>query len=126
MYKIRLSTLRKYTFAALNGLGEVTVPDTVANPDKSVCLPAEACPTAVFSGKIIPKTASRSTIKLWDINVFPVEFFVFMSKSPNQSSICRACGNSPTSKSSSRNLSVPTRTIQMKEDNRKRGLIYSD
>src|SRR5262245_21591205 len=46
MYCIRRSVLRKYTFAALNGADEVTVPETLASPLSSDCAAALALKTS--------------------------------------------------------------------------------
>src|SRR4051812_13813456 len=45
MYCMRRSVLRKYTFAALNGADEVTVPETLASALSSDCAPAPALET---------------------------------------------------------------------------------
>src|ERR1041384_967995 len=42
MYCMRRAALRKYTFAALNGAGEVTLPETLASPLSSDCAAALA------------------------------------------------------------------------------------
>src|SRR6266850_6875650 len=42
MYCMRRSVLRKYTFAALNGADELTVPETLASPASSDCAAALA------------------------------------------------------------------------------------
>ena len=61
MYCIRLSTLRKYTFAALKGAYDVTVPETLANPDNSEPPPWVDCAAAFCPAGNAQHTVARST-----------------------------------------------------------------
>src|SRR5690349_17880017 len=67
MYAMRLDGLRKYTCAALNGLGASTTPDTVAVPGSEAAFrmpaakytPAKAAPITNFETRCIELISSR-------------------------------------------------------------------
>jgi hypothetical protein len=60
MYCMRNATLRKYTFAALKGTDEVTVPETLANPASSDFSAWADCASAFRSGSNVPQTIANS------------------------------------------------------------------
>jgi hypothetical protein len=63
---MRLSTLRKYTFAAWNGLLDVTVPETLAVPDNSDCARASG------SAGNTPHASIKSTANILALKRFMI------------------------------------------------------
>src|ERR1051326_1966549 len=70
MYRIRLSTLRTKTCAALNGTAESTVPDTLAVP----AIPAVCGGGGAAAHMLTPKNIDAATKLVINLPIYPSYF----------------------------------------------------